>query len=229
MNHDIQSIFDKAAHSYDQSRKRLVPCFDKLYGTALDVIPFEPNARINILDLGAGTGLLSALISETYPAARLTLIDISSEMLDKAKARFGLDNDKFEYRVADFATEEIGDAYDLVVSALALHHTPQDQLKDVFKKVYGTLNGSGWFINVDQTLGATPGIESRYDAAHQREIRAAGGSEAELATALNRMKADKTATLVNQLAWLQEAGFIGVDCWYKDHRFVVYSGIKPNI
>ena len=160
--------------------------------------------------------------------ARLTMVDISSEMLDKAQTRFGLDNHQFEYRVADFVTEEIPDTYDLVVSALALHHTPPDQLKIVFQKIYNALNDGGWFINVDQALGATPEIEARYDAVHQRQIRAAGGSAAELAMALDRMKADKTATLINQLTWLKAAGFMGVDCWYKNYRFVVYSGFKAD-
>jgi tRNA (cmo5U34)-methyltransferase len=57
-------------------------------------------------------------------------------------------------------------------------------------------------------------------------VREAGVSERDLAAALLRMRADKNATLGAQLLWLREAGFGGVDCRYKDHRFAVYGGKK---
>jgi hypothetical protein len=40
------------------------------------------------------------------------------------------------------------------------------------------------------------------------------------------MRADRNATLSAQLVWLREAGFEGVECRYRDHRFVVYGGKK---
>ena len=40
------------------------------------------------------------------------------------------------------------------------------------------------------------------------------------------MKLDQTATLVDQLDWLREAGFAGVDCAYKDTIFAVLCGYK---
>ena len=41
-----------------------------------------------ILDIEAGTGLLSAFLMKRYPKASFTLIDISEKMLDIAKDRF---------------------------------------------------------------------------------------------------------------------------------------------
>jgi len=40
------------------------------------------------------------------------------------------------------------------------------------------------------------------------------------------MRADKSATLEEQLRWLEGAGFDGVECRRKDHRFAVYGGRK---
>lgn len=34
------------------------------------------------------------------------------------------------------------------------------------------------------------------------------------------------APLDAQLAWLRDAGFSKVDCWFKSSSFVVYSGTK---
>jgi tRNA (cmo5U34)-methyltransferase len=58
---------------------------------------------MNIVDLGAGTGLLTKVIYEMYPNANYTLIDISKDMLKIAKERFkGMTNFNFlEYNYAD--------------------------------------------------------------------------------------------------------------------------------
>jgi hypothetical protein len=40
------------------------------------------------------------------------------------------------------------------------------------------------------------------------------------------MRADRNATLGAQLLWLGQAGFEGIECRYKDHRFAVYNGKK---
>ena len=75
------------ADVYDQARRKLVPCFDDFYRAALDLLPFAPEARFEVLDLGAGTGLLSAMIAEMFPKAQLTLFDLTPEMLTIARQR----------------------------------------------------------------------------------------------------------------------------------------------
>ena len=59
-------------------------------------------------------------------------------------------------------------------------------------------------------------------------MREAGVSEEDLAAAVSRMRADRNATLGAQLLWLGEAGFEGIGCRYKDHRFAVYGGKKGH-
>ena len=49
---------------------------------------FPPQAPIRVLDLGAGTGLLSAFILVRYPHARLVLYDASARMLAIVRERF---------------------------------------------------------------------------------------------------------------------------------------------
>lgn len=223
---NTKAIFDHAAADYDGARRRLVPGFDLFYGTVLELIPFEGDARFTVLDLGAGTGLLSAMVAEAFPKAHLILADFSTEMLAQAQQRFQHRAD-FTYRVLDFENDALPGPYDVVVSALALHHTPPPKLPAVFRKVYDALPRGGLFINADQTHGASAANEQRYEAAWHRGVRAQGGTEQEIAAAVERMKADKTATLEDQLRCLHEAGFEGVECWYKHYRFAVYSGWKP--
>jgi tRNA (cmo5U34)-methyltransferase len=51
--------------------------------------------------------------------------------------------------------------------------------------------------------------------------------EVDLEAALERMTADRTAPLEEQLRWLREAGFRDVRCAFQDERFAVYGGVRP--
>ena len=222
----VGALFDEAAGGYDEARRRLVPGLDELYGAVLRSIPFRVEDRIRVLDLGAGTGLLSAVISQRYPRARITLVDLSVEMLRVARRRFASEPNRFEFRVMDFARKDLPSGYDLVVSALSIHHLTDGDKRETFEKVGGALVADGCFVNLDQVLGETPEEEALYEEWWLRRVREAGASEEELAAAFRRMRADKNATLGAQLRWLEEAGFEGVGCARRDHRFAVYAGRK---
>lgn len=81
MARSTRKAFAGDADTYDRARRKLVPCFDDFYHAALELLPFAPDERFEVLDLGAGTGLFSAMIAEAFPKARLTLFDLTSEML----------------------------------------------------------------------------------------------------------------------------------------------------
>jgi tRNA (cmo5U34)-methyltransferase len=225
---NVRDIFNAAASEYDAARPRLIPCFDEFYGTALELIPFKSDASFSVLDLGAGTGLLAAMVSEAFPNARFTLSDIAPAMLDIARQRFAAQGDHFEFRVEDYLAEPILGQFDVVVSGLSLHHTPHDQLPGVFERVFAVLKPGGIFINADQTLGVSQGNEAKIAAMWERGCRERGASEAEINGALQRMRADLTAPLETQLGWMRDAGFADVECWFKSWRFAVYSGHRTG-
>lgn len=228
----MRAAFDAAAEGYDRARGRLVPNLDAFYGAAIDAVPFGEEDEIRVLDLGAGTGLLSALLAERFPKATLTLADISVEMLRVARTRFGAGRPgRFQFRVLDFARKPLpggAEEYDVIVSALAIHHLTHGGKRELFVKAYESLAGGGCFLNADQVLGRTPEEDVRNRQWWLRRVREAGTSERELAGALQRMKADMEARLDDQLRWLGEAGFTEVRREYEDHLFAVYSGRKGH-
>ena len=222
----VKTVFDKYADSYDDTRRQLIPCFDDFYGTAVSLLPAAREPGIEVLDLGAGTGLLSARILAHAPNAHVVLVDLSEHMLAQARVRFAEVGTQVEFRLSNFAVEPFLGSYDAIVSALAIHHLPATEKRKLFLKAYNHLKPKGIFINADQVLGPSAGIEAQYRRHWLTQVQAAGVSAATLAAALERMQEDQMSTLVEQLAWLEEAGFQEVNCWYKNYSFVVYSGTK---
>ena len=225
----VGAMFGEAARDYDRARRQLVPGFDGFYGTVLEGVPFATEQEIRVLDLGAGTGLLSAMVAERFPRSRVTLVDLSVEMLRVARRRLAGEPGRFQFRTMDYARKPLprtDGGYDLVVSALSIHHLTHGDKKELFEKVHRSLAVGGYFVNADQIAGDTPEEDERYGEWWLRRVREAGVSEEDLVAALLRMRADRNATLGGQLVWLEEAGFEGVGCRYRDHRFAVYGGKK---
>ena len=221
----LRDLFDECATVYDRDRPKLVPSFDELYGTALRVIPFARETKIRVLDLGAGTGLFGAMVARAFPEASLLLTDISQAMLSQAKQRFA-GNPRVSYALLEHAQLSAVSEYDLVLSALSIHHLEHRDKRALFQKIYRALRPGGMFINVDQALAPSRIGEEQYERIWLEDARANGVSELALAQARERMREDRNALLSDQLAWLVEAGFDDVDCWYKRFRFVVYGGAK---
>lgn len=221
-------LFDESAEGYDRARRQLVPGFDEFYGAVLKAMPFGVREDIRVLDLGAGTGLLSAMVTERFPRSRVTLVDISVEMLRVARRRLASGNRHFGFNVMDYARKPLPRGYDVVVSALSIHHLTDGDKRELFRRIRDSLVDGGVFVNGDQVLGETPQVEETYQEWWLERVRAAGVGEGDLAAALQRMRADRNATLKTQLGWMEEAGFERVACNYDDHRFAVYNGRKPT-
>lgn len=223
----LAAAFDAHARDYDAPRRRLVPPFDAFYGAALDRIDaWGMPAGARVLDLGAGTGLLAALVKGRWPDARVELVDVSAAMLAGARARFaGVPGVGFT--VADYAAADLGQGLDLVVSALSIHHLDDGAKRGLMRRVHAALRPGGLFVNAEQLLGPTPELEELYAALWRRDAAALGATAAELEAAAARMRFDRCAPLEDQLAWMRAAGFVAVDCCMKQWRFGVYAGVRP--
>jgi tRNA (cmo5U34)-methyltransferase len=220
---DAPRTFDAQAGSYNAARRRLIPPFDAFYCTAVEAVRLAEPVEC-ILDVGAGTGLLSAAIKKSLPDARVTLLDGAPAML--AQARELLGDAGVGYLTADLLDPLPAGPWDAIVSALAIHHLSDEQKRDLFARIRASLRPGAVFVNAEQVSGPTPRLTALYERWHEQQARSAGSDDAEWQAAVERMSHDQLASVEDQLAWLREAGFSDVDCLFKQYRFAVIVAIR---
>lgn len=223
---DIKEKFSAVSEKYDGQRRQLIPCFDDFYGIATAMAETGEKAP-RILDLGSGTGLFAAFLLEKYPGAKLVLADLSEQMLGQARQRFAGHGD-VEYITADYTEYEFGGDFDMIISALSIHHLSGAQKEALYQKCYDLLKPGGVFVNADQALSPSQEIERMQEKLWKATVNASGLSPEELEKAYERLALDNPSTLADQLAWLEKAGFSDVDCIYKYYHFAVLYAKKQE-
>lgn len=221
---NVIDTFNQYSEDYDKNRRLFIPCYDEFYQLAVESLEFKTDTP-KILDLGAGTGLLSAFILSKYPKAEITLIDQAENMIQLAQKRFS-ENKQIHYIIDNFLTHEYTETYDAVVSALAIHHLEDSDKEKLYQKSYSLLNSTGVFMNADQVLSPYPNKEKQIIELWHDFIKSHDISNVEFQRYLKRTSFDKTATLANQLLWLEQSGFKESDCVFKYLNFAVFFATK---
>lgn len=73
----IEEQFNMIASEYDSGRKKFIPCFNDFYESTTNFIATNIEAPTRILDLGAGTGLLSYFWYRSFPESEYVLVDLA--------------------------------------------------------------------------------------------------------------------------------------------------------
>jgi tRNA (cmo5U34)-methyltransferase len=143
-----------------------------------------------VLELGVGTGETARRVRALHPGASWIGVDASEPML--ARARVALPDADLRFGRLERALPE--GPFDLVVSALAVHHLDGAGKRDLFRRVAAALRQRGVFVLGDVVVPDDP-----EDA--QIEID---------------WVVDLPDRADDQLAWLDEAGFDAELVW--SHR-----------
>ena len=162
-----------------------IPAYDELQArTAAATAGVAAQA---ILELGTGTGETARRMLELHPSARLVGLDASPEMLEQARRTLPA----AELHVASFDEALPSGPFDLVVSALAVHHLDPAAKRDLFERLREVLAPGGVFVLADVVVPRRP---------------------EEAVTPLTP-GFDLPDTAADQLAWLREAGYAAEIVW----------------
>jgi len=152
----------------------------------------------SLLDLGIGTGETLAAVLEVHPGTTAVGVDKNEAMLGAARERLAAAV-PLDLRVAELTDPLPPGPFDLVVSALAIHHLEGPDKADLFARIAGVLRPGGRFVLGDLVLPVDP---------------------ADAVTPLSSGH-DRPSTLADQLGWLAAAGFDAAPVWSERDLVVV--------
>jgi tRNA (cmo5U34)-methyltransferase len=166
-------------------------------------------------------------------------LDASAEMLKLGRERNALGH-RIEFVQASLETPDwlnsVNGLFDAVISSRALHHfTTNQRRRFMFKEIFGIVRAGGCFINADNVRAPTQTLRDRYSRARDewldRQVRESSGGKTTLAelraaTPSTYHGSHNNGCLDEDLAWLKEAGFADVDCFWKFGTTVVYGGFR---
>jgi tRNA (cmo5U34)-methyltransferase len=221
-----------------------VPERERQVATVAGLIP-PREGPFTALDLACGEGLLAEAILERFPQATVLGLDLSPAMLARASERLAAYGERFQTRQFDLAA---GDwrgpegAAHAIVSSLSVHHLDGPQKRALFADLWRMLAPGGALVIADVVLPATLEARALAAATWEEEVArralALDGSTAALdyfrREGWNMYRAevpddyDKPSTLAEQLAWLAEAGFVGVDVAWMLAGHAIFGGRKAG-
>ena len=230
-NQDYSRSYRERADLIIPDRQRLFQVLKSFY------IHYLAGRRsLRVCDLGCGDGVLAAELLTVDPTIILELVDGSPEMLASARRRLG-ERPNTTCLHAEFdaiVRQEIRlGPYDFIMSSFAIHHLHHAEKAILFQRLIDGLQPGGWFLNIDVVLPDDETLTGWVIELWRDQIL-----EAERRNSPARPCRDvpeeawnnpdnKYATLGWQLKALRTAGFIEVDCHYRNGIFGIYSGRKP--
>ena len=221
-----------------------VPERDYQIKTICDAIP-PKETPFDIIELSCGEGLLAEALLTRLPKATVHGFDISPQMLATAKQRLAQFGERFQTREFDLnKTDWRTPSFQphAVVTSLTVHHLDGAGKAQLFADVYQMLAPGGVLVLADIVLPANPVANEiaaeAWDTAVQSNSETLDGNNAafeqfkSLEWNLHRYPEDpetgidKPSTLLDQLNWLEQAGFSGVDLLWLYAGHAIMMGIK---
>ena len=132
---DIRQAYNKWASQYDTNNNKTRDLEAQALRASLAYIQFE-----NVLEIGCGTRKNTAWFIEK--AKHVTAIDLSDEMLAKAKEKINSDRVQFKRADITIAWTFSNELYDLVSFSLVLEHI--ENLDFIFNETSKSLKPGGY-------------------------------------------------------------------------------------
>ena len=206
---------DIDAEGYDVQIRRLIPYYDDMMATGVEVLAALAPADARVLDLGGGTGAFSSAVLDGLPGARVTLLDVDVDMLAEARRRLARFGDRISLRQGSFLDPL--PAVDAVVASLALHHVDSlDTKVTLYRAARDALSVGGVLLNLDAAVTEGSRLSRLVFDRMAERMGDHGISDAEARGHFaSWAQEDHYFPLDAELGALREAGFDEVECFWR--------------
>jgi tRNA threonylcarbamoyl adenosine modification protein (Sua5/YciO/YrdC/YwlC family) len=202
---EVAAAFEWQFHfdpsTYDSLIHDDIPAYDEFQDA---VARASGDGASRLLELGTGTGETARRLLARHPSARLVGVDESASML--AAARTALPGDRVSLHVGAIEDPLPEGPFDVVASALCVHHLEGTLKRDLFARVHSVLAPGGRFVLGDVVVPAD---------AEEASIPLSDGY-------------DHPSPLADQLRWLAETGFDARVVWEHGDLAVVLASATAD-
>lgn len=196
----MDTFFEKRLSNYDEHMLTTIEGADEFYKYTAALLPQE--ARVEVLDLGCGTGLELEEYFLLNPNAHITGIDLSKAMLEALTAKFPDKNLNLichSYFDVKFEFEQ----YNAAVSVESLHHFAGERKLSLYQKLLRSLKPNGYFILTDY-FAESEMLEKEYFETFKKLKQEQSISDHEF------YHYDTPLTVEHEIAVLKKSGFSDV-------------------
>lgn len=134
--------------------------------------------------------------------------------------------DNFNFVISDFSKELPSKQFDLIASALSIHHLTNDSKFGLYSSIYNNLPDNGCFLNLDQFNASSDLMNVCYNKLWYDYIVQNKILHKEQDLWLQRRELDRENTISETLSSLKQLGFKHVECIYAYMKFGVIVAIK---
>jgi tRNA (cmo5U34)-methyltransferase len=231
-SNEAAEIFNKIADTVIPKRRELI---STVAGLALKDSPEHPR----ILDLGCGSGELTAAILVIRPGASVTMLDFNDEMLRLCGDRFNGNNNirTIQHDLnTGLPTSISSEPFDAVVSLCTIHVLKPDSRIKLYSDIRNALKENGRFVDGDRFSSGSNEYESpefngwiQYRVNRLKEEKSVDKSFDEIKR--EQMDFDKKMghrpdTIAETERGLLAAGFHHINVTWKYLNFAVITGSK---
>jgi tRNA (cmo5U34)-methyltransferase len=226
--HSVKRHLDVDAEIYDVQIRRLIPHYDEMIATGVEVLAALVPSTAHVLDLGGGTGALSFAVLRGLPGAGVTVLDVDADMLAEARRRLSGFGDRVSFLQGSFL-DRLPRA-DAVVASLALHHVHDLETKtSLYRAIYHALSPGGVLLNLDAAV--TEGVRLSGLVFDRMAARMGehGISDSEARGHFAAWaEEDRYFPLDAELGALRAAGFNEVECFWRRGLSAVTCALRVD-
>jgi tRNA (cmo5U34)-methyltransferase len=224
--HRVAGHLGVAADDYDRTIRTFIPGYERMIATVVHWLDGHVPLAGLVVDLGAGTGALSAAILGALPDVRVQLVDVDPNMLEVAATRCSAYPGRYELRRARF--EDPLPRCHAVVASLALHHVAtRDEKRELYRAIFDALEPSGLVVVADALVYPDGPERDRMIGDLYAHMERNGMSAGEAAAHFAQwQEEDFYVSLPDELALIADAGFPRPDIFWRDGFDAVYGAFK---
>jgi tRNA (cmo5U34)-methyltransferase len=181
------------------------------------------------LDIGCGAGNYTLKLLQKLPDLKVTMLDLSQPMLDRARERVSAVTNRevttIQGDIREVELEE--DTFEVMMAAAVLHHLREEvEWRAVFAKLYAALKPGGSLWISDLIAHSVPALQTMMWYRYGEYLTSLKDEAYRDHVFAYVAQGDTPRPLLFQIDMLREVGFSQVEILHKNSSFAAFGAIK---